>query len=310
MPITDNSFTPEEFGAALAANPALLDGVKSTLTAQKYEVLSADDRAALLSNHEATVVSRKTTEHATALEKDVFDLTGIPKNAGEKYYDYFKRATGAKVGEAAAIKTELDELRSKGNTSDADKSRIKALEKQLNDSRTDLEGKLTAAQQELLNTRTQFAVESELAKLRATYKAGIPDSVIAVVEKAVVGELMQRAKMQDSDGKQVLTFLDNDGNVMLDQTTFKPAGPDALLKGHPALKDLIDAGRQQAGTGTSGDQGNKSQQGQGDGKFTGLPADVTTKVKLTEYLLKLGIMDSTEEFNKIMSEHGAKLPLR
>lgn len=309
MPITDNTFAPEELSAALTANPALADVVKSTLTANKYVVQSEGEHQEFLKNHESVVVAKKTGEHATAIEKDVYDLTGIQKADNEKYYDYMKRAVGEKVGAVTKLQGELDALRAKGgNPNEVDKARIAELEKKIADKEKDYGTQLSERDKELLETRASVAIEKDLSAQRAKYKPTIPASLIELAEGAVISSLLSKARWMDVDGKKTIVFVGDDNNVVIDQSTMKPATAAFFLKSSPALKDLVDEGKKAEGSGSSGSGGAGGKEG--SGKYSGLPGDVKTKMALTAHLKQLGIMDGTPEFAEIFDRDGKDLPLR
>lgn len=317
MPITENKFTAEELSTAVAANPELLNVVTGHLKSNKFVVQNEAEHQQFLTNHENVIVARKTGEHAATIEKDVYDLTGIQKTGDEKYYEYLKRAFKDKIGDVEKLQGELKTLKEKGgNTSEVDKQRIVELEKKITETENGYKEKLTAKDKQLLDTQTEFAISAKLADIRAKYKANIPESLIKLAEKAVTDELKGKARIMDVDGTPTLVFVDDKGAPVIDQTTMRAAGVEYFIGKADALKDLIDPGKQQGGSGTppggpAGGGANGGEGGSGEaGKYTGLPATVKTKVGLTDHLKQLGIMDGTPEFSEIFDRDGANLPLR
>lgn len=307
MPITENTFTPEELTSALTANKdALLPIVKSVLgNGFKFTIQDETEHNSFKQNFEADVIARKTSEWAQNLEKDVKELTGIEKeSANEKYYDYFKRATKAKLDSVTRLEAELATLKDKSNPSEADKKRIQQLEAGIQEKETTYKAQLQEKDGIIHSLKVGNELQSALAKLRANYKADIPASIVEIVENTAIQQLTKSAKFQE-DNK--LTFLNDKGEVIVNPANYQPQTAEALLK--DMLKDLIDAGRTATGTGTGNNSQQQQQQGQ-TGPITAIPADVTTKVLLTAYLLKQGLTQGSKEFDEAFNKFGANLPLR
>jgi hypothetical protein len=312
MAITDNQFTADEFKAAVTTNrDALIPVIKSVLSSDfKFVVQDETEHNTFRTNLESEVVGRKTSEWAQNLEKDVKELTGIDKrDANEKYYDYFKRATTEKLSKLQQVEAELADLRAKGNPSAADKARIQQLEQGLQQKEAEHKAELTAREKRIHELTVGNVLTGELAQLRAKYKKDIPEGIIKTVEQVAINNLLSMAQLQEG-GK--IVFLDDKGAPLVDAATLLPKSATTLLT--EQLKDLIDTGRQQNGAG-SGPNNNGNGQHNNNGNngapvFPGLPADVKSQIQLTEYLLKLGFLQGTPEFNKLFMENGKNLPLR
>lgn len=312
MPITENKFTGDELTAALTANSAELTPIiKGVLGNLKYVVRDEAEETTFKTNYESTVVGTKTKEFADKLEADVLALTGIKKkDANEKYYDYFKRATTEKLAAVTALQTELDALKLNHNPSAADKKRIEQLEAAVLEKETALTTHKTEAQKQIAQLKVGNELAAEVAKLRTRYKADIPAGVIEIVEKTAMQQLLAIAVVQD-DGK--VTYMGPDGKPIVDTANYQPKTADKLLE--DALKDILDPGKVQpgAGSGAPGAGGAPAPGAGGNGKktvVTVLPPDVKSKVQLTDYLLKMGYTQDEEDFNKVYSELGKALPLR
>ena len=310
MPITDNSFTGQELEAALKANPALMTIVKGTLTDQKMTVRTEAEETAFATNLESSIVAKKTSEHATALEADVLELTGIKKKGSdEKYYDYFKRAVAEKLASVKALEAELTELKGKHNPSEVDKKRIQQLEAAVAEKEAALQTKTTEMSQKILELQAGSQIDAAIAEFRAQYRKDIPESVSKIVESQIRQQLLAKAKMQD-DG--TLTILDEKGEVIVNKADYKPEQVKNIIKGQ--LTDLLDPGRQQQGAGSSSQS--QQQQGAGGGgggsftRLTALPSDIKSKTALTDHMLKAGYLDGSKEFSEDFDKLGASLPLK
>lgn len=303
MALTENTMTGEEFAAAIDANPDILTVVKGTLAQREYVVQDKTEHQSFLTNHENVVSQKITKNHAEQLEKDVLEMTGIAKSdANEKYYDYFKRATGEKLQSVTKLEGELKTLKEGHNPSAADKARIIELETAIATKTTELTDKLTAKENEIQTIKVGSQMNTDLATIRSKYKAGLDPEMIKLVEESVVGNIMKSVSVQE-DG--TITVLKEDGTVKLNPSTFKAVTVAEELSGK--LASLIDTGKVQTGTGT---QGNNGDAGTGKKEFTGLPSTVDSKVKLDIYLKELGYLADTEEYNKIFDEHSKGLKLR
>lgn len=302
MPITENTFTAEEFGAALTANPDLVNLVGTFVTHEQNK------EHPLRKIIEPAIVSPVTSKHAKDIEAQVEKLTGIPKKeTNQKYYEYLDYAVSEKLrtlSEAQQSMTvELEELRKKGNPSEQDRARIKQLEEGLAAKENEYTQKLTAKEQEIFNLKAGGQIAAELAGLRAGYKKDLPESLVKLAEENAVRKLMEKASLNE---KGEVVFLDGAKAPLIDPNTLKVLDAKALL--NIELKDLLDTGRQQQGAGSQEQNPGGGSPG-GTGKFVGVPANVKTKVQLTDYLYSLGYTDSNE-IDKVLAEHGKDLPLR
>lgn len=311
MAITDKNFTGQELAEALKETPSLMDIIKGVLKVEKVTVRSEAEETAFVTNLETTTISKKTKEHAEALEKDVKELTGIEKKDDqEKYYDYFKRAVTEKLGSVKKIEDELELLKKSHTPSEADKKRITQLEDELTKLKTETTTKLQAKEKEVLDLKVGGEIEVAMAKVRATYKQDIPADIIKVVEDNLRAELIANAKYQD-DG--VLTIIGSDKNVILDPATYKPQNVENIIT--ERLKSVIDEGKKQTGAGSGEGTQGKNQQAQGaSGKaftrLTATPASAKTKVQLSTHMLTLGYLQDSKEYQEDYDKFAATLPLR
>jgi chorismate mutase len=312
MPITENNFTGDELRAAITANKdVLLPIVRGVLSTDlKMTVQDEAEHNTFKQNYENEIVGRKTGEWAQLLEKDVKELTGIDKTGNdEKYYDYFKRATSTALAERNTLKTELATLKSQHNPTAADKARIEQLEQGLATKETEFGTEKQKLQSKIHELTVGNNLAGGLAKIRSLYKKDIDPSIIETVERVAVQDLTKMAEVQ-ADGK--LIYKGEDGKVLTDQVLYQPLTGEQLLM--ERLKGLIDAGRQQQGAGgaAGGAAGAAGDGGAPEGAqpITALPAEVTTKLKLTEYMQKMGWTTSNPEWNKTFDKLGAKLPLK
>lgn len=311
MPITENNFTPEEFTAAITANPELINHVTGALTAKQFIVQDQETHNRYLETKVTEAKNGLTKEHAEKLEADVLTLTGIAKSSPtEKYYDYFKRATTEKLAKTQELETKLADLQSKANPTEAQKLQIKELEGAIEKTKNTLQGEITKRDARINELMVGNAASSDLAKVRALYRKDLPGSLVAMAEQAAMQKIIGKAKLNE-DGSVV--FLKEDGTPALDQTTFKPLTAEHFLK--EELKELFEQGNPNNKGAGSGN--NNPPAGGGDGKtvLTATPAGVATQMQLTDWLLKNGYVRGSKEFDESYTAankdaSGKPLPLR
>lgn len=317
MPITENNFTADELQAAVTANPALAAQLKTFGEKAGYKIRTNDEDTAFLGNFEKQKVDAKTFEFATNIEKDIKEVFNEDKLENEKYHDYLKRVAGKATTALASMKTELAALKADPHNSTADKQRITQLEGLIQSEKEGASGKLKEKDAQITDLKNTFEVERSLNKIRSAYVLGIPEIAITAMEQAVIADIKKSMK-EIEPGKFVI--LDPaTGLPKLDATTLAPISIENALK--EKLVDIIDKQKIQTGTGTGQQQ--QQQQNQDTpgvikdaaGKITdvtAVPADVKTQVALDDYLLKLGLLADSIEYNKIRTAliEKNKLPLR
>jgi hypothetical protein len=293
MAITENTFTADEAKAAIGANPELAK-VFSSL-ALEVEPIKKEI--------EPKIIGPVTERHATTTEQAVKELTGIEKQPNEKYYDYMRRAMGEVNKTKAQIETELATLKSKSNPSEQDKAQIELLRTQLKDKDKDLAEKLSAKDKQL----NELTINSDLNEgLRGiAFKKDLPESLVKLAVNEAKRKLIASAKIQE-DGK--ITYVDKDGNVIQNQTEYRPKTSGELLL--EELKDIIDPGRQQDGAGSKEPAAGQKKDEKGRVVITALPATVKSQVGLTEFILKAGYTDGSKEFSELWAKFAPGLPLR
>jgi hypothetical protein len=306
MAITENKFTSDELKAAIEANPDLLNIVVPVLTEKKYVVRDEATEATFRANLETQISTDLTRKHAETVEKDVLEITGIPKQQNEKYYDYLRRAATEKLQSVTKLEKELTDLKSKSNPSEADKARIQQLEEGVNKMKKEHQEAIEKKDVELKTFRTLAPIETAIAALRAKYKKDLPASVLTVMENTVKNDLL---KIAEVDEKGNIYFKDAEGKPLIRQSDMGKLTPEEVV--NERMKDVIDTGIQQPGGGSGPAGGGAGGNGNSGGKvvFTSFPSDVKTKDQATDYLVRIGLTHGSEEFDKAF-ETAKDLPLR
>lgn len=285
----------------------------------------------LSANDEAKTISEAVGKHHGLVEQDVFAISGIEKQQGEKSYEYMKRAMshyknsaeGAKVlkeqadayaQEVASLKKAIAE--GKGNEATAKeladaKAAEAALRKQLADGQNEWEQKYKGLQQEV--TTTKLDVEFANASNGIKFKPEYPDAVVGTMTNAARAEILSAYTPDwvEHNGKNVFVLRDKDGQVLLNKKNL--SNPYTLAEMlTEKLAPIIDAGKQATGAGSTG-AGSGSGYAAADlgGARTQVEAGRAIESQLLAQGLTRGSKEFTEAKSKIWADADvASLPLR
>lgn len=223
--------------------------------------------AQMSSNDENTVISTRIGALHGQYDTDIFNITGINKNANEKSYDYAKRVL-------SKYKTDVESVTSLNNeitTLKADKAKLEkqiqqgtqdeAIKQQLKDTET----RLTQLQQQYDADKTKFAnAEKDYkSKLHNIQVNAIFDTAISKLNfKDGISENIRSVMLQDAknkiltaytpeltqDGKDLI-FRDQNGNIYNNPgANLAPYTTLELLKSSESLKDILGTAKPGAGT--------------------------------------------------------------
>lgn len=251
-------------------------------------------------------------ERNTQIEQTVFKITGLPKNTGEKFYEYMERAVADKLKDVTTLQSKIKEYEDKGlegsTLAKQYKEELIQAQNQVKQLNQEWEGKFTAKDNEIFGARVETEVERALTKLRAIFRQDVDP---AILESAVAGKIFQfknENKPKNLDGH--IIYTDANGATKTSKSDGKPKNTEELLTEY--FQELIDKKRVQGGAGSSGGSGGTGGNG-AEQKFKDiiLPDNVKTKVALNAYLVKEKKMDaSTKEFSEAFEFLGKDLPLR
>lgn len=284
-------------------------------------------------NDENTVIGARIGELHGQYDNDVLSVTGIAKNQGEKSYDYVKRILGdykQKAAGAEALNTQITELKTQiesykktieeGKGNEAVAQQLKDAQKQLADTQALFETKNKEWEEKynsLNNQYQQSLIDAEFSKALQgmKFKSIYPESVQKTLIESAKRTVLSTAKPDwvEENGVRKLVFRDAAGNIMTNQENrLNPFTPGELLQRE--LKDVLDTGRQQRGTGTQGNQGGSGGAG-GSLDLTGITNQVDADNAISKHLMGLGYTRGSKEFSdealKIRQENGVdKLPIQ
>lgn len=299
MALTDNTFTVEEFQAAVAANPALRDVAVASVRHLGLTPYTKEEYESAL----GTEIGKKTNEIHSAYDKDIKELTGKDKAGTEKTYDYLKRAVGEVLTARQTKIGELEAAIAGGNTDPTLKAKLADLEKK------------EAEWQKERGTFTATLFEKDvlrdlsLGQVGIKLKDSVPESVRKLVLQNAEQKVLAMAKAQTVDGKTSIVYM-KDGQVALNDKR-EAADAGYLLREELKAADVLDTGHPGAGGGGGG--GNPPKAGVDDKGHVivpdQLPADVKNQGDLIDYLVKLGVPKDTVQFDKAFGKFADKLPL-
>lgn len=269
-------------------------------------------------NDENTVIGTKIGALHGQYDTDIFSITGIKKNDGEKSYDYAKRVLNeykTKAGSTQDLQQKLDaankkvtDLEKKIESGEGDaalrqqlkdtKAQVSQLQSQLQTKETEFNTKKKELEDNIKNVHIDYAFQAAVSGLK--FKSGITDNVQNVLLKSAKAEVLTKGTpdfIDDGQGGKKLVLRGQDGNILNNpKNNLNPYTLQELIL-ETSLKDVIDTGRQQTGGGTGGQGG---QGGQGGSVVTLDLSSVKSQVEadkaIETYLLHTGLTRDSQEF--------------
>ena len=289
--------------------------------------------AEMSKNDENTVIGTKIGALHGQYDTDIFSITGVKKNDGEKSYDYAKRVLNEYKGKAESVATiqadltkanakvaELQAKLEKGATDEVLAQQLKDAKAQV----TQLQSKLTARDAEykaakeklegdLKNTHIDYAFKAATSGLK--FKEGITEPIQKTLLGAAKAEVLTKGTpdfVDDGNGGKKLVLRGSDGNILNNpNNNLNPYTLEELIL-ETSLKDVIDMGRKQAGGGTG--PGGK-QQTTSTLDLSGVKTQVEAYKKIEQYLLAKGLTRDSKEYSEQVTKLGTEnnvssLPIR
>ena len=289
--------------------------------------------AEMSKNDENTVIGTKIGALHGQYDTDIFGITGIKKNDGEKSYEYAKRVLNSyksKIESSKAVKEQLDaanakvqELQTRLEKGAGDEE----LKKQLKDTKTQvtqLQAQLQAKEAEFKTKNDELAKEIkqthidyafQAATVGLKFKAGVTEPIQKTLLNAAKAEVLSKGTpdfIDDGQGGKKLVLRDAAGNILNNPANnLNPYTLKELVM-ETSLKDIIDTGKQQTGGGTKpGDQGGQG----GTLDMSGIKTQVEADRIIEQHLLANGLTRDSAEFAEqslqLRTENNvASLPIR
>lgn len=290
--------------------------------------------AEMSKNDENTVIGSKIGELHGQYDTDIFNVTGIKKNNGEKSYDYAKRILSeykTKAESITNIQKELDKARNEVTELTnklANNAGDEVLQQQLKDSQnqvTQLQATLKTKESEyakkeadlqsaIKNVHVDYAFEKATSGIK--FKSGITEPVQKTLIKAAKSEILAKGtpELVEQNGENKIVLRDSNGNILNNpKNNLNPYTIQELIL-ETSLKDVIDHRREVSGGGTGGNGGNGGNSG-GTLDLSGIKNQIEADKAIENYLLQNGITRDSQEFAdqslKLRSENNVSdLPIR
>ena len=286
-------------------------------------------------NDENSVIGARIGALHGQYDADILGITGIKKKDGEKSYDYAKRVLGeykAKAESLKTIQTQLDaananvaELQAKLEKGVADetvlqqlkdaKAQVAQLQTQLKTKETEFEAKKTEYEANIKNTHVDYAFQAATSGLK--FKDGITEPIQKTLLNAAKAEILAKGTpdfIDDGVGGKKLVLRGADGNILNNpKNNLNPFTLQELVM-ETSLKDVIDTGRQQKGTGTNQQQ-QQQQNNTGTFDLSGAKTQVEAYKAIEAHLLANGLTRDSREFSEQLTQLGKEnnvpsLPIR
>jgi hypothetical protein len=269
-------------------------------------------------NDENTVIGTKIGALHGQYDTDIFSITGIKKNDGEKSYDYAKRVLNeykTKAGSTQDLQQKLDaankkvtDLEKKIESGEGDaalrqqlkdtKAQVSQLQSQLQTKETEFNTQKKELEDNIKNVHVDYAFQAAVSGLK--FKSGITDNVQNVLLKSAKAEVLTKGTpdfIDDGQGGKKLVLRGQDGNILNNpKNNLNPYTLQELIL-ETSLKDVIDTGRQQTGGGTGGQGGQGGQGGSGVTlDLSSVKSQVEADKAIETYLLHTGLTRDSREF--------------
>jgi hypothetical protein len=297
MAITENTFTKDELAAVITAKPELVTLVTEVLTTSaKLKVLKDEEFAAAVTKAETDAINRTTSEIYNNIDKDLESLGFKKDSPEEKTYERNKKVI-------TSLHEKVKDLEEKAKNSSGDailKQQLEAAQAAEATAKANLEQLQKDYKTEKVRTHVKAGTSGK------SFRKDFPDILIKRTIEAEEESLINSADTT-TDGK--IYFKGQDGKAILKTGTSDFATATDIL--NERLKDLFDDG----GGAGSGSGSTKPTTGANtgiknpEGKDIVVPAEITTKVALHEYLKKQGLTTTSKEFIEIDKKY-KDLPLR
>ena len=272
---------------------------------KKQETLAglSDDQLSVIAtmskSDEETVLGKTIGELHGKYDEDILGTSGIPKNQGEKTYDYNKRVISKLKGDYSSTNEELVKVKEAlGKKSEGDPKELK----DLMDRAKALEESLLSEQEARKNEKSEFEsklklqlVDTEFEKVKGLlkFKGEYPENVKDILFEKAKEDIMKAHSIDfiEESGKRTLIFRDEHGVILTNKNkALKPFTIEDKLG--EVLKDVLDTGRKVEGGGSS-NQRSKT----GDSiDISSARSQVDADIMICEYLAKNGYVRGSKAF--------------
>jgi ppGpp synthetase/RelA/SpoT-type nucleotidyltranferase len=291
--------------------PEVLDSISKYLEKTGHVVRTTDQEKTFLEARTQAEVNKALGERYQQFENTILETTGIPKSQGEKFYEYHKRAVTEKLKDVNTLQDKLKEFETKGlqgsELAQQYKRDLEAARQQMATINADWENKYKQKDEEIFSTKVEGDIEKVLAKIRSKIDPTIKPELVEDIVAARLAKFQRENKPANLEG--MLVFKNpTTGVTYTGKKDGKPEGTEERLL--PYFADIISEQRQQGGAG-SGQQGQGGNGQQPKWKEINLPAEIKTRLQLTEYLMQVAKLDpSTKDYSDAFEALKGTMPLK
>lgn len=290
--------------------------------------------ATLSANDETTVINTKIGEIHGQYEADIKNIAGVDKNDGEKAYDYMKRILGdyktkasgsaeyeTKLNAAKTKITNLEKMIQEGKGNEAMTQKLRDAEDQFNQLKTLYEGdksKWEESKKGFESKITKIQVDNQFSdatrglKFKSGYPEGVQKTLLKSAKAAILGTYTPDW-IEDGAGNTKMVFRDGKGEIARNKANaLNPYTATELI--HEQLREVIDTGRQQKGSGSK-DPGKGDQDLIDLVDIAGAKSQVEADEIISKYLLQTGETRGSQSFADKQKQlrdknNVSKLPIR
>ena len=263
----------------------------------KFVIRTEEEDKSFFENFKQSEVEKSLGERVSELhsryDADILEVTGLRKDPKEKTYEFNKRVLKEYQTRIAAHEKKIEELSKAPGFKNDDK--IRELEGLIDQIKRDKDSEIEKAKHETITYKTRTEFDKAMSKL--PIDPSIPEKARRALVESTINQLMTAGEWREEG----LVFKDEKGEVLRNKQTYKPMTAEELLT--EQLQDILKVDRKLEGADIPDGVNKKDIPGV-------LPAHITTKVQLTEYLMNtLKLKRSSKEYIELYAL-GANLPLQ
>lgn len=274
--------------------------------------------AEMSKNDENTVIGTKIGALHGQYDSDIFAITGLKKNDGEKSYDYAKRVLADyknQISASATIQVNLANAKKEVETLKqklAENSGDEVIKQQLKDAKaqvSQLQTKVVQKETEFKEAKKKF--ESSIKNIHVDYafntacselkfKTGITENVKAVLLEAAKNQILSKGTpdfIDDGKGGKTLVLRGSDGNIINNPgNNLNPYTLKELLLQNELVKDSLDMTRKRQGGGTEPPSEPRNNQLGGNIDLSCVKNQIQADKAIEDYLISNGLTRDSAEF--------------
>lgn len=258
----------------------------------KFAVRTDDEEKSFLDNFKQSEVEKALGDHVREIhskyDADIYEITGQKKDPTEKTYDFNKRILKGYI-------QKVGDLEKKVSQQPVPDERVRELEGVISTIKKEKDEAIAAARQETISYKTRAVMDTAIAKL--PINPTVPEKAREALMAVTLNKWLSRSNWEDDR----LVFKDEKGETIRNSQTYNPVTAEELFA--EELADILKKDRTLPGKDIPppGKPGNVPEV---------LPAHITSKVQLTEYLnTTLRLKRGSEEYKKLYAA-GKDLPLQ